>query len=145
MVFQWGLPDESSAGSRPIILGLTLQASAQEHGEVLTAISDGMVGLLKEFYGRGPTRTKSYYQDDLVVCVLRGGFSRVEETLLHGGRGDAVIQQRMEFQELMRERFEAVIESATGRPVIGFMSGNQQHPDMMCEVFILAPTDLVDD
>jgi hypothetical protein len=50
----------------------------------------------------------------------------------------------MEFQELMRERFEAVIEDATGRQVIGFMSGNQQHPDMMCEVFILAPTDLVD-
>ena len=50
----------------------------------------------------------------------------------------------MEFQELMRERFEAVIEHATGRRVIGFMSGNQQHPDMMCEVFILAPTDLVD-
>jgi uncharacterized protein YbcI len=55
-----------------------------------------------------------------------------------------VIQQRMEFQELMRQRFEGVIESATGRRVIGFMSGNQQHPDMMCEVFILAPTDLVD-
>ena len=74
----------------------------------------------------------------------RGGFSRVEQTLLEGGRGAAVIQQRMEFQELMRERFEAVIEHATGRRVIGFMSGNQQHPDMMCEVFILAPTDLVD-
>ena len=39
----------------------------------------------------------------------------------------------------MRERFEAVIEQATGRRVIGFMSGNQQDPDMMCEVFILAP------
>ena len=103
-----------------------------------------MVLLLKEFYGRGPTRTKSYYEDDLVVCVLRGGFSRVEQTLLEGGRGAAVIKQRMEFQELMRERFEAVIEHATGRRVIGFMSGNQQHPDMMCEVFILAPTDLVD-
>jgi uncharacterized protein YbcI len=37
-----------------------------------------MVALLKEFYGRGPTRAKSYYEDDLVVCVLRGGFSRVE-------------------------------------------------------------------
>ena len=58
------------------------------HGDVLTAISDGMVALLKEFYGRGPTRAKSYYQDDLVVCVLRGGFSRVEQTLLEGGRGD---------------------------------------------------------
>jgi len=114
------------------------------HGDVLTAISDGMVALLKEFYGRGPTRAKSYYSDDLVVCLLRGGFTRVEETLLEGGRGPAVIEQRMAFQELMRERFEAVIEAATERPVIGFMSGNQQHPDMMCEVFILAPTDLVD-
>jgi uncharacterized protein YbcI len=103
-----------------------------------------MVALLKEYYGRGPTRAKSYYEDDLVVCVLRGGFSRVEQTLLEGGRGAAVIQQRMEFQELMRQRFEAVIERATGRQVIGFMSGNQQHPDMMCEVFILSPTDLVD-
>ena len=113
------------------------------HGDVLTAISDGLVGLLKEFYGHGPTRTKSYYQDDLVVCVLRGGFSRVEQTLLEGGRGHAVIQQRMEFQEVMRGRFAEVIEGATGRRVIGFMSGNQQHPDLMCEVFILAPTDLV--
>ncbi|MDQ6745378.1 MAG: DUF2294 domain-containing protein [Actinomycetota bacterium] len=114
----------------------------QNHGDVLSAISDGMVALLKEFYGRGPTRTKSYYEDDLVVCVLRGGFSRVEQTLLDGGRGAAVISQRMEFQDVMRERFDAVIEQATGRRVIGFMSGNQQEPDMMCEVFILAPTDL---
>ena len=118
--------------------------SPATHGDVLTAISDGLVALLKEFYGRGPTRAKSYFQDDLVVCVLRGGFSRVEETLLDGGRGDAVIQQRMEFQDVMRQRFESVIEDATGRRVIGFMSGNQQGPDMMCEVFILAPSDLVD-
>ena len=114
-------------------------------GDVLTAISDGMVALLKEFYGRGPSRAKSYYQDDLVVCLLRGGFSQVEQTLLEGGRGAAVIQQRMEFQDLMRDRFEAVIKAATGRDVIGFMSGNQQGPDIMCEVFILAPTDLLDD
>jgi len=122
----------------------TVKNSPRAHGDVLTAISDGMVGLLKEFYGRGPTRTKTYYEDDLVVCLLRGGFSRVEQTLLDGGRGDSVIRQRMEFQELMRARFEGVIEEATGRRVIGFMSGNQQDPDIMCEVFILDPTDLVD-
>jgi uncharacterized protein YbcI len=121
------------------------EAGSRSHGDVLTAISDGMVGLLKEFYGRGPTRTKSYYEDDLVVCLLRGGFTRVEQTLLEGGRGASVIQQRMDFQDVMRERFQAVIEAATGRDVIGFMSGNQQDPDIMCEVFILAPTDLVDD
>ena len=117
--------------------------SLNPHGDVLTAISDGLVSLLKEFYGRGPTQAKSYFQDDLVVCILRGGFTRVEETLLEGGRGAAVIEQRMAFQELMRKRFEAVVEDATGRTVIGFMSGNQQDPDMMCEVFILEPTDLV--
>jgi len=116
-----------------------------EHGDVLTEISDGMVALLKEFYGRGPSRAKSYYHDDLVVCLLRGGFTRVEQTLLEGGRTAAVIQQRMEFQEVMRDRFAAVIEAATGRSVIGFMSGNQQDPDMICEVFILAGTDLVPD
>jgi uncharacterized protein YbcI len=115
------------------------------HGDVLTAVSDGMVALLKEFYGRGPTQAKTYYHDDLVVCVLRGGFTRVEQTLLEGGRGHAVIAQRMEFQEVMRERFTAVIEHATGRPVIGFMSGNQQSPDMICEVFVLSPSDLVAD
>jgi uncharacterized protein YbcI len=122
-------------GSKAVVEG------RRSHGDVLTAISDGMVALLKEFYGRGPTRTKSYYADDLVVCVLRGGFSRVEETLLEGGRGAAVIEQRMAFQDMMRHRFEQVVEGATGRRVIGFMSGNQQDPDMMCEVFILAPSD----
>ena len=111
-------------------------------GDVLTAVSDGMVALLKDFYGRCPTRAKCYFQDDLVVCVLRGGFSRVEQTLLDGGRGAAVIEQRMEFQELMRPRFVEVVERATGRAVIGFTSGNQQEPDLMCEVFILGAGDL---
>jgi uncharacterized protein YbcI len=121
------------------------KASPQNHGDVLTAISNGMVALLKEFYGHGPTRAKSYFEDDLVVCVLRGGFSRVEQTLMDGGRGTAVIQQRMEFQDLMRNRFEAVVEDATGQRVVGFMSGNQQDPDIMCEVFFLATTNLVDE
>lgn len=115
------------------------------HGAVLTAISDGIVALLKDFYGKGPTQAKTYYQDDLVVCLLRGGFTRVEETLRAAGRGHDVIQQRMAFQEVMQDRFQAVIERATGRRVIGFMSGNQQQPDLLCEVFILAPTDLLDE
>src|ERR1700750_1742031 len=113
------------------------------HGDVLTAISDGLVALLKEFYGGGPTQAKTYSHDDLVVCVLRGGFTRVEQTLLDSGRGHSVIQQRMEFQDVMRERFTAVVEHATGRRVIGFMNGSQRAPDLICEVFVLAPTDLI--
>ena len=113
-------------------------------GEARTAISNGLVALLKEYYGVGPTQAKTYYHDDIVVCVMRGGFTRVEQTLLEGGRTAAVIQQRMEFQEVMRSRFSEVVERATGRRVVGFMSGNQQEPDMICEVFVLAPTDLVE-
>ena len=118
---------------------------SKKHGDVVSTISDGMVALLKEYYGVGPTQAKTYYHDDLVVCVLRGGFTRVEQTLLDGERGRAVVEQRMAFQEVMRQRFEAVVQHATGRPVIGFMSGNQQDPDMICEVFVLSPTDLVEE
>ena len=112
-------------------------------GGVRSEISNGLVSLLKEFYGRGPDAAKTYVNHDLVVCLLRGGFTRVEQTLLDGGHGDQVIQQRMVFQDVMRKRFEEVVENATGRKVIGFMSGNQQDPDMICEVFVLAPNDLV--
>jgi uncharacterized protein YbcI len=112
-------------------------------GDVRTAISDGLVALLKEYYGRGPERTKTYVSDDLVVCLLRGGFTRVEQTLFEGGHGEDVIRQRMAFQNVMRDRFEHVVEQATGRKVIGFMSGNQQDPDMICEIFVLASNDLV--
>jgi uncharacterized protein YbcI len=111
-------------------------------GDVRTAISDGLVALLKDYYGRGPEKTKTYVHDDLVVCLLRGGFTRVEQTLFEGGHGEDVIRQRMVFQDVMRDRFEEVVEHATGRQVIGFMSGNQQDPDMICEVFVLAPNDL---
>ena len=113
---------------------------SKERGEVLTEVSNGMVALLKEYYGVGPTQAKTHYQDDL---VLRGGFTRVERTLLDGDRGRAVIEQRMAFQEVMRHRFEAVIQHSTQRPVL--MSGNQQEPDMICEVFVLSPTDLVEE
>jgi uncharacterized protein YbcI len=137
-VYDWGIAGEDTETKNVIAA-----EAKRRHGEELTAISDGLVSLLKDFYGRGPTQAKSYYQDDLVVCILRGGYTQVEQTLRDGGRGSAVIEQRMEFQDLMRERFEAVVEAATGRRVIGFMSGNQQEPDLMCEVFVLDPTDLV--
>ena len=110
---------------------------AADLGDVRTQISNGLVALLREYYGRGPERTRTYVSDDLVVCVLRGGFTRVEQTLLESGHGGDVIRQRMVFQDVMRERFEEVVEKATGRKVIGFMSGNQQEPDMICEVFVL--------
>ena len=117
--------------------------AAHRPGDVRSAISEGLVALLKGYYGRGPGKAKTYVTDDLVVCLLRGGFTRVEQTLLEGGHGGDVIRQRMTFQDVMRARFEHVVEEATGRSVIGFMSGNQQEPDMICEVFVLAANDVL--
>ena len=108
----------------------------------LANISRGIVGLLKEHYGKGPERAKTYIQDDLVVVLMRGGFTRVEETLMHAGRGDDVLQQRLTFHHLMRGAFSQIIEQETGRKVIAFMSGSHQHPDVIAELFILAPSDL---
>lgn len=126
----------------PVPYDLPPHEPAAASGDVRTAISEGLVALLKEYYGRGPDRAKTYVTGDLVVCVLRGGFTPVEQTLLEGGHGDEVIRQRMAFQDIMRDRFEQVVEAATGRKVVGFMSGNQQDPDMICEVFVLAENDL---
>jgi uncharacterized protein YbcI len=93
------------------------QPGGTVHRDVRGNISRRIVQLHKEYYGRGPTKAKTYYEDDLVVVLMRGGFTRVEETLLREGRGDSVIQQRMDFQEVMVERFEQVIEEETGRKV----------------------------
>jgi hypothetical protein len=70
------------------------------------------------------------------------GHDSKRKSSLEGGRGDDVIRQRMVFQDVMRERFEHVVERATGRTVVAFMSGNQQDPDMICEIFVLAPNDI---
>jgi uncharacterized protein YbcI len=114
-----------------------LTEAQDPQGAVRTAISDGIVALLKEFFGRGPESAKTYLTGDLVVCLVRGGLTRIEQTLLETGHADEVLRQRVAFQEVMRERFEALVAGATGRPVVSFMSGNQPEPELMCEVFLL--------
>ena len=53
-------------------------------------------------------------------------------------------EQRMQFQEVMRDRFMEVIEGETGRKVVAFMSGSHQDPDLLAEVFVLEASDLTD-
>jgi uncharacterized protein YbcI len=115
-------------------------------GDTRGNISRRIVQLHKEFYGRGPDKAKTYLIGDLVVVLMRGGFTRVEETLLQEGRGNSVIQQRTDFQSVMVDRFSEVIEEETGRKVIAMMSGTHQHPDLLGEMFVLEASDvLVDD
>jgi uncharacterized protein YbcI len=107
---------------------------------MLANVSRRTVMLYKEFYGKGPTRARSYYQDDTLLVLLRGGFTRVEETLMRDGRGAAVHEQRNEFQMAMHDGFVKIVEEEVGRKVMAFMSASHQDPDLSAEIFVLEPS-----
>ena len=98
-----------------------------------------IVRLYKEYYGKGPTRARTYYWRDLVVVVLRDGFTQLEQTLHDGGRGKVVLDVRAEFQELMKMNFKRVIEEELEREVIAFLSAAHHEPDISVEIFLLVP------
>lgn len=109
-----------------------------EAGRGLNAqISNAMVGLKKEFYGRGPTKAKTFINDNYVFCVLEGGLTRNEETLLKAGEERLVRQFRLRFQEVMTESTTEAIERITGRKVIGYHSQIVFNPEFGFEIFVL--------
>jgi len=108
-------------------------------GEVLAAITDGLVALHTRSYGKGPTAAKTYYMGDAVVAFLWEGFTKVEETLIASGRGETVAVLRRSLQAAMEEEFTAIVEQATGRDVLAFMSEVHVEPNMTADVFLLAP------
>ena len=110
-------------------------------GDARLAISNALVGLYRERYGRGPNHAKTYLHDDLVVCVLRGGAIAIERTLIQGGREDLVGNVRRAFQEEEAGAFVGVVEEATGRPVRNFLSQHDPAAEVSVEVFILEARD----
>ena len=106
-------------------------------GEMLAAISTRIVQLLRENYGRGPSRAKSYAMDDCIVCVLRDGFTAHERTIVEGGDPGRVLEMRQDFQRLMERRYREMIESITGRRVVAFLSQAHLEPDITLEIFFL--------
>jgi uncharacterized protein YbcI len=107
-------------------------------GEASSLISTGIVRLCSEYYGRGPTKARTYIMGDLVVCVLEETFTKAERTLVERGDVDAVQQIRRRFQQQMKDEFSAVVEQATGRVVRAFLSETNLEADVACEIFLLA-------
>jgi uncharacterized protein YbcI len=115
-------------------------AGTPTEGTRLAQVSNGLVALHSKYYGKGPTEAKSYLLDDTVICVLRGGFTTVERTLIDTGRSDAVLQIRREFQGAMEEEFRGVVEQALGRGVTAYISQVHTEPDLAIELFMLEPS-----
>jgi uncharacterized protein YbcI len=108
------------------------------HGEELAEVTNGIVGLFAEYYGRGPTRAKSYLLDDTyVVTVLRDTMTTVERTLADVGQGDQVRSVRLTFQDAMAGSFKGVVESAFGRRVVSYHSQLLIDADIGFEMFVL--------
>jgi uncharacterized protein YbcI len=115
-------------------------------GEMRATISNAIVRLQAEYYGKGPTRAKTYIVEDLVVVVLEESFTRAEKTLAERGERDAIEHIRRRFQQQMAEDFTSVVEQATGRKVRVFLSETDIDQDVSVETFLLADerTDMTD-
>jgi uncharacterized protein YbcI len=116
-----------------------LESSAVESsaGEELAAVTNGIVRLFADFYGRGPERAKTYLLENrYVVCVLKETMTTVERTLAPTDP-DLVRTVRLVFQDAMAESFISVVEKAMGRRVLAYHSQLALEPDIGFEFFML--------
>jgi uncharacterized protein YbcI len=107
-------------------------------GERALAISNLVVKLVAEYTGRGPTKARTYLNEDLITVVLRDNLTKGERSLIRDGRGELVLNVRLAYQQTMREVLVDGIESITGRVVLAFLSANHMDPDIAIESFVMA-------
>jgi uncharacterized protein YbcI len=98
------------------------------------------VRLLSQYTGRGPTRARTFFNDDMVTVVLQDTLTKAEITLVGNNRRELVLLTRTTFQEVMGDDLIGGIEEITGRTVTAFLSANHIDPDIAIETFILAPS-----
>ena len=106
-------------------------------GQVRAAIESALVGRLHEFWGKGPTRSRIFVEDQFAFCVFDEPFTTVERTLLDAGEADVVRELRIELHDARRDAFEEVVAEATGRPVLTSVAQVVFHPDLLFLCFVL--------
>jgi uncharacterized protein YbcI len=127
------LPKETEANMGP-------EASPQEsrsQGELAQKISNALVALMREYTGRGPTRSRTYVHENLIVCVMHDWLTKGERSLMSSGEKEFVLEIRRRFQNTMRPEMIKLVERLTGRKVVAFMSDNHVDPDVAAETFVL--------
>ena len=105
------------------------------------AISNLVVRTLSEYTGRGPTKARTHFSDDVITVVLQDTLTKGECSLVADGLDEMVLTTRKAFQGTMRHDLVKGVEDIAGRRVIAFLSGNHIDPDVAVEVFILACPD----
>ena len=110
-------------------------------GATRSAISQAIVRIHAEHFGKGATQAKTYVWDNLVVCLLRDVLTVAERTLIEADRADTVRDVRTTFQSSLERTFRTAIERLTGRRVHSFMSQVDPQNGLGVEVFVLEPID----
>jgi len=123
------------------VVDLPVAPAAIGDGPLTAAISNAVVRLLRDYTGRGPTRTRTTIGSDTVVVTLRDSLTKAERTLAERGQALEVLAMRRAFQDTMREDLIAAVEELTHRKVEAFLSDNLYDPDVAVEIFLLEPVD----
>ncbi len=114
--------------------------SVGRHGGETAELSNAMVRLYKELFGRGPTKAHSVYATpDVVVCTLEESLTAAERKLVELGQHQALRDTRMLFQHASDDEFVQAVEAITGRAVRAFVSGIDTQHDVSSEVFYFEP------
>ena len=113
---------------------------ADRRGLELEEITNAMVRLYKDLFGRGPTKARtSYAGPDTVVSTLENSLTPAERNMLALDEHQRVREIRMFFQHASDAEFTGTVEEITGRKVRAFVSGVDTHRDVATEVFYLEP------
>jgi uncharacterized protein YbcI len=110
------------------------------NGLELQEITNAMVQLYKEIFGRGPTKARTNYAGpDTLVATIRDSLTPAEQAMLDLGEHQRVRETRMFFQHASENDFKETVERITGRKVWAFVSGTDTERDVSAEIFYLEP------
>jgi len=119
---------------------LPAETAADRRGMQTAELSNAMVRIYKEQFGRGPTKAHTVYAtDDLLICTLENSLTPAERSMLAVDEHQRVREIRMFFQHAAEKEFVDTVERVSGRCVRGFVSGMDTHQDISTEVFYLEP------
>jgi len=116
--------------------------AAQVGGSALQAVSNAMVRLHKEQFGRGPTNARAYFAGpDALVCVLEDALLPAEHKMVALGNAERVRDSRVSFQAATEDEFVKAVEDITGRKVRAFASAVDPPRAVVFENFYFMPAD----
>jgi uncharacterized protein YbcI len=110
---------------------------APRGGALDAAISNAVVGLIRDYVGRGPTKARTIHKGNLVLCVLEDTMTRAEQSLVAAGDDEFVVRMRHALQNAMRDELTTAVEGFTQRKVVAFLSASHLDPDLAAELFVL--------